>query len=339
MIKLLKKGTALACLVIMTALAIFLMPVPYSDNLASIVNKRDLLKDGLPDRIVFVGGSGLFDGLDSGLIEGRLHRPVVNMGLYAGFGITPLLREIAPYLRPGDTVVIVPEYGVVFDSYDYPARKWIFALAPARNFSLLYGTGEAGTRVFMIDMIGLLRSKLQALPKAVRETFRTRSAGSLVGEGYAYYRKYFNRYGDSLRTMRASSPGMIEQMGADLFADARYRDQSFSAVSAFCRDAGRKGVETYFFFPAYPAGEYRRQQDGMRRYEARLRRELDCNVLGTPRDFLYPDRYFTNTVNHVNNEARRMRTEKLLSYLEKAGQNGKRIKNFSALSRRYDKIE
>jgi hypothetical protein len=316
--KLLTKGAVLAGLVLATAAAIFLLPVPYSDNLSAIVNKRDMLKDARRDRIVFVGGSGLFDGLDSELIEKRLHRPVVNMGLYAGFGITALLREIAPYLRPGDTVVIVPEYGVVFDSYDYPARKWIFALAPARNLPLLYRTGPDRALAFATDVIGLMRSKLQAFPKAVREAVRTRSCDSLVGEGYAYYRKYFNPCGDSLRTMRASAPGMIEQMGADLFADARYRDQSFGSVSAFCRDARQKGERTFFFFPAYPAGEYQRQQDGMRRYEQRLRKELDCPVLGTPRDFLYPNEYFTNTVNHINNAARRMRTEKLLGYLEKA---------------------
>jgi hypothetical protein len=316
--KLLAKGAVLAGLVLATALAIFLLPVPYSDNLSAIVNKRDMLKEAGPDCIVFVGGSGLFDGLDSALIERRLHRPVVNMGLYAGFGITALLREITPYLRPGDIVVIVPEYGVVFDSYDYPARKWIFALSPARNLPLLYRTGPDRALAFVTDVIGLMRSKLQAIPKAVREAMRTRRCDSLVGEGYAYYRKYFNPYGDSLRTMRASAPGVIEQMGADLFADARYRDQSFESVNAFCRDARRKGARTFFFFPAYPAGEYRRQQDGMHQYEQRLRTELDCPVLGTPRDFLYPNEYFTNTVNHINNAARGIRTEKLLGYLEKA---------------------
>jgi hypothetical protein len=321
--KLLIKAAALALLVLATAATVFLLPIPYSDNLAAVVNKRDLLKDGQRDRIIFVGGSGLFDGLDSALVEQRLRRPVVNMGLYAGFAITPLLREITPHLRSGDVVVIVPEYSVVFDALDFQARKWVFALAPARNLRL-YEEGPNRALAFVTDMVGLLRSKLQALPKAVREVVRTRRLAPLVGEGYAYYGKYFNQYGDSLRTMRAAVPGVIEQAGVDLFSDAAYRDQSFASVNAFCREARGMGVQTLFFFPAYPEEEYRRQEEGMPRYEARLRKELGCAILGTPQDFLYPFGYFTNTVNHINNEARRIRTEKVLSYLEKALKNSRK---------------
>ncbi|HUJ19405.1 MAG TPA: hypothetical protein VL197_15580 [Nitrospirota bacterium] len=332
------KAGALTLLVLATVSTVFLLPIPYSDNLSAIVNKRDLLKDGRRDRIVFVGGSGLFDGLDSGLVEQRLRRPVVNMGLYAGFAITPLLREIRPFLRSGDTVVIVPEYSVVFDALDFQARKWVFALAPARNLRL-YREGQNRTLAFLTDMTGLLRSKLQALPKAVREAVRTRRLAPLVGEGYAYYGKYFNLYGDSLRTMRAAVPGVIEQTGVDLFADAAYRDQSFASVNAFCREVRGMGVQALFFFPAYPEEEYRRQEEAMKLYEARLRKELDCRILGTPQDFLYPYEYFTNTVNHINNEARRIRTERVLAYLERAvmpqGFGERRVKNENKVVKQY----
>jgi len=307
----------LALCVMATLALIYALPVPYSDNLSSIVNKRDLLKDDRQNRVVFVGGSGLFDGLDSGMAENRLHRPVVNMGLYSGFAITPLLLEVEPYLRSGDTVVIVPEYRFVFDTFDVPARKWLFALAPARNLRL-YRDMPHGATALLTDVIGLLRSKIQALPKAVRESVRTRSFAPLTGHGYAYFGKYYDRHGDSLRTMRAAVPGVIEQMGLEFFSDAAYRDQSFAAVNAFCLRARQTGVKTIFFFPAFPEVEYLRLKPGMQAYEARLRRELRSPILGTPQDFLYPLSYFTNTVNHINSEARTQRTEKLLQYLEKA---------------------
>ena len=315
---LLKKGCVLAALVVATTLAIFLLPVPYSHQLSAILNKLDMVKEAGQDRVIFVGGSGLFDGLDSGMLEARLNRPVVNLGLYAGFGITALLREIRPFLRPGDVVVIVPEYSVVFDSPDEQARKWIFALAPARNLPLLYGTVPDPVRAFIVDLVSLVRSKVQALPKAAQEALRARECRVFFGSGYVYYRKYFTRNGDSLRTMRAAtSPDLIEQRGVELFSDPRYRDQSFDAVNDFCRDALQQGVRTYFLFPAYPEEEYRRQQEGMRRYEARLRKELDCRILGAPEDFLYPYDFFTNTVNHLNGEGKRVRTEKVITLLQK----------------------
>jgi hypothetical protein len=316
---LLIKGALLGALVMATAVAIFLLPVPYSHQLSAILNKLDMVKGAGQDRIIFVGGSGLFDGLDSETLEARLHRPVVNLGLYAGFGVTALLREIKPYLHPGDSVVIIPEYSVVFDSPDDQARKWIFAAAPVRNLPLLYGTLPDPVRAFFVDFVSLVRQKVQAIPKAAQEALRARQCRAFFGRGYVYYRKYFTRNGDSLRTMRAAaSPDLIEQRGVDLFSDPRYRDQPFDAVNDFCRDALREGVHTYFLFPAYPEEEYRRQQEGMRRYEARLRKELDCRILGGPGDFLYPYDFFTNTVNHLNGEGKRTRTEKVVTLLQPA---------------------
>jgi hypothetical protein len=259
----------------------------------------------------------LFDGLDSEKIEARLHRQVVNLGLYAGFGITALLREIRPSLRPGDVVVIVPEYSVVFDSPDEQARKWIFALAPTRNLPLLYGTLPNPMRTFVVDLVSLVAEKVQTLPKAAQEALRARQCSASFGNGYVYYRKYFTRNGDSLRTMRAAtSSDMIEGRGVELFSDPHYRGQSFDAVNDFCRDALRLGVRTYFLFPAYPKGEYNRQQEGMRHYEARLRKELDCSILGTPAVFLYPYDFFTNSVNHLNGEGKRIRTEAVITLLQ-----------------------
>jgi hypothetical protein len=312
------KSVLLALLVLSTLVVVFLLPVPSSEFLSAIIDKRDLLKDGRQDRVIFVGGSGLLDGVDSGLVEERLRRPVLNMGLYIGFAITPLLSEIDPYLHAGDAIVIIPEYSAVFDTPDVPARKWLLALSPARNLPLLYHEGPHRFRSLMIDVIELIRSKLQAFPKALREAIRTRSISPLYGEGYAYFRKQFNPYGDSLRTMRAAIPGVIELRGKDLFADPLYRDQSFAAVNAFCRNARQRGIRVFYFFPVFPLDEYRMQEDGMRRFEARLRKELECTILGGPQDFLYPYDYFTNTVHHINSDARRLRTEKLLFYLEKA---------------------
>jgi hypothetical protein len=314
--RLLIKIVLLLLLVLVLVCALFLLPVPYSHNLSTIVNKRDLLKDGRRDRVVFVGGSGLFDGLDSRMVEERLGRPVVNMGLYYGFAVTPLLHAITPYLHSGDTVVIVPEYGIVFDTPDDQARKWVFALAPARNLTL-YRDVPDRSRAFAADVIALVQAKLRAFPKAVLEAVRMRSVTPMARQGYAYYDKYYNAYGDSLRTMRATAPGEAGLRSADIIGTAAYL-QSFTQVSSFCRDALQMGVKTFFVFPAFPEKEYLRQKKEMLQYETRLRRELQCTVLGTPQDYLYPYGYFTNAAHHINHDARRIRTERLLKDLERA---------------------
>jgi hypothetical protein len=315
---LLIKGGLLAALVLGLMLAVFLLPFPYNHDLAAILNKRDLLKQELPDRIIFVGGSGLYSALDSGMVQERLGRPVVNMGLYAGFGVTALLREIRPYLHAGDAVVIVPEYGVVYDRHLDDSRKWIFALGPSRNILPLYGTAPNPLKAFAVDFIGLVRYKFEAFPQALREALRTGRLSAFMTEGYVRYREYFDAYGDSYRIFpAASSPDTIKQRGEDYFSVDDFRNQSLTAVNDFCRDEARQGVRTFFAFPAYPEEEYRRFHDGLRRYEQRLRKELACPILGRPEDFFYPYRMFTDTIHHLGVEGRRKRTETVIALLEK----------------------
>ncbi|HWR72159.1 MAG TPA: hypothetical protein VN604_03230, partial [Nitrospirota bacterium] len=98
------KSGLLALLVSLTCIVLFLSPLPYNHELAAIVNKIDMLKREDVDRIIFVGGSGLYDGLDSRAVQAALDRPVVNLGLYGGFGVSSILREIGPLLRKGDLV-------------------------------------------------------------------------------------------------------------------------------------------------------------------------------------------------------------------------------------------
>ncbi|HWR72682.1 MAG TPA: hypothetical protein VN604_05905 [Nitrospirota bacterium] len=315
--RLLAKGALLAALVLGPFVALFLLPLPYDHSLSSIINKVDLLKDGRRGRIIFVGGSGLFCGLDSELVQAKLKRPVVNVGLYIGFGITPLLREIKPYLREGDTIVVVPEYGIWFDRYDHQARKLLFALGPVKNFVSLYGF--IPDRAFLSDFYGLAIAKFRALRVTLREAVLARRSGPVIGQGHKSYQKYFNANGDFLMEVHTpASPETIIGRGQKHFTDPGKAclNQPLKAFNEFCREARELGVEIGFVFPAYPEQEYRLQLADMRRYEQRLRKELNCPVLGKPEEFLYPYSLFADSIHHLNAEGKRKRTEALIALLE-----------------------
>jgi hypothetical protein len=317
--RLVLKSALFAALLLFLMLSVLLLPLPYNDDLSAILNKRDLLKDNRRDRIIFVGGSGLYSALDSAKVEERLGRRVVNMGLWAGFAITPLLDEIRPSLHPGDVVVVIPEYGRSFDQYLDLSRRWLFVLSPFRTFPKLYGTFPAGPKDLVRDLAGLVRSKFEALPHAFGEARRSRSCGVFTSRGYVEYGRYFNAQGDSSRIFpEAPSPEQIQERGANFFADPSYSGQSFERLSTFCRNEAAKGITTYFVFPAYPVEEYRRFRAGLKAYEARLRTELACTILGTPEDFLYPYGLFTDTIHHLGIRGRALRTDRLISLLRSA---------------------
>jgi len=158
--KFIVRAGILCALIMGTSIMVYALPTPYRNDLAAILNKRDLLKNPSERRIIFLGGSGL-QGLDSLMIQQRCRGcRVVNMGLYAGFGITKLLDTARPYLRRDDILVIIPEYSVILDSYDDHARKWILALDPCRNLTKLYGQSLTGASKFFKDVFGLLKIKL-----------------------------------------------------------------------------------------------------------------------------------------------------------------------------------
>ena len=73
--------------------------------------KIDCLAKATSPKIVFVGGSGCSHGINTRTVEKRFGMPVINMGLHAGMGLAYQLQSICPYIRSGDYVFIVPEYG------------------------------------------------------------------------------------------------------------------------------------------------------------------------------------------------------------------------------------
>lgn len=77
--------------------------------------KHQLLDTSKSPRIIFIGGSNLALGLDSGYIEQKFQKPVVNMGLCSLFGLRFILEEVADRIHPGDLIVLVPEYGLLQD--------------------------------------------------------------------------------------------------------------------------------------------------------------------------------------------------------------------------------
>lgn len=315
--RLLRNISILVLLVGTTSIGLLLIPIPSSVELAAFLNKRDLLKQDTERRIIFVGGSGLFDGLDSAMVRDTLQRPVVNMGLYAGFGIFPILREIKPHLKAGDTIVVIPEYGLVLDSYNEQSRKWLFVASPLENFSELYLTTPKGAEYFFKDLHGVLNVKLTAIPRAVREARKRGNANSFFTDGFLYFHTKYTDTGDSLMTFRPLPNEHLDGRGGKLLLAQGFRDQSFERVNQFYRYARGKGVQMFFIFPAYPAREYRELKEEIHQYYAKLRRELDIPILGTPQDFIFSDRFFTDTVNHINKEAKKARTERVIALLQR----------------------
>lgn len=72
-------------------------------------------------KVVFVGGSNLLFGMKAGSLGERIGRPVVNYGWIGPLGLDLIAERAGEIVRPGDWVVIAPEYG---HFYEFQTNNW-----------------------------------------------------------------------------------------------------------------------------------------------------------------------------------------------------------------------
>ncbi|PAW77168.1 MAG: hypothetical protein B9S33_20385 [Pedosphaera sp. Tous-C6FEB] len=81
-------------------------------------------------KVVFVGGSNLLFGMNARSLGEQIDRPVVNYGWIGPLGLDVIAERAGEIVRPGDWVVIAPEYG---HFYEFKTNDWRTAWLAART--------------------------------------------------------------------------------------------------------------------------------------------------------------------------------------------------------------
>lgn len=85
---------------------------PVAGRTAFLYQKKVALLDQetAPQRLLLVGGSATHFGVDARQVEQGVHIPTYNLGLHAGLGLDAILGSVVGHIRPGDRVLLFPEY-------------------------------------------------------------------------------------------------------------------------------------------------------------------------------------------------------------------------------------
>jgi hypothetical protein len=73
-------------------------------------------------RLLITGGSGAHYTINAKVLEQGLGIPVLNLGLDGPIGLNVILPSILPAVRPGDVVLLVPEYLLLLGDNNPPNR-------------------------------------------------------------------------------------------------------------------------------------------------------------------------------------------------------------------------
>ena len=311
MTKLLSQIAVLGGLVLGTCLLIIFYVRSTADTrpLASIIDKENLLHRTPSPKIVFVGGSNVVMGIDSRMVQEKLGRPVVDMGLHGGLGLRFDLNEVKPYVHAGDLIVVSPEYqsfvGLIDGDetildilYLYPEA--VRYLEPSQ-FVMLASRLPASIQVQFIGLLENVFGREQTAP--------------------VYTRQGFDQYGDEVGHL--NKPSDIDLSGKHLFGSVPLSvdPESIRVLNEF--DAYVKGVgaQVVLVYPPLPDTQYPENQKIIQQICQALHDQSSIPVLGSPSDVIYPVDYFFDTLYHLNARGREERTAKIIDDVQRLEQS------------------
>ncbi|TFH39279.1 MAG: hypothetical protein E4G96_09285 [Chrysiogenales bacterium] len=305
---------ALCTLSMAAALAVvWIVPGTHPHDLAAMVNKKLMLASMTPPRIIFVGGSSQLT-LDSRLISKELNRKVANMSLWGGLGTREHLEEIAPFLKPGDAVVITMEYAAAIDAgfvkyihNNDESKKCFFLMSPRRHALHYLAEGR------YFELFSIMHDLAQMKVKSYIRNLVLFNFSGIFDIGLPNYATEFNIYGDRVLPYVTVRP-IVDSNST--FNEPDWSNHSF--INDFTDLAVKRGAKVFFYFSHFPTAYYKKNERYIRAYNDLMREKLNCVILNRPEDFIYPLDYFADTVYHLNQKGERIRSSEMIRMLKRA---------------------
>lgn len=283
---------------------------------AAVLEKDRLIRIAPSPKIVLVGGSNIAFGIDSKAVQDSLGFSVVNMGLYAKLGLKYMLAQVRPYIKRGDVVVVVPEYGQFFGDYANGDNT----LSTALLYTPVDRIPDFVRSFSVVDVV--LRPRVES----ARRSFLRAAAAAVGREEYffpkdtnqIYNRHSFNAYGDVV--------AHLDRKGKDpdsFFVRRLPPAREFNAgvlrdINSIESKVRGERAYAYLMFPSYIDRAYATNAAAIDSLQIKLR-GMQMPIVGTPRDFVYPGRLMFDSRYHLNREGRRLRTLKVINLLRKKG--------------------
>ena len=254
---------------------------------AELPAKVDRLKDTKGPRVIVRGGSYAAFGIDSKLIERELGMPCVNFGLYAAFGLKPMLDLSLKHIHSGDIVVIAPEISAqmysTYCGYDYLLQA--FEGEPLRlvTLPLSYQTGL-----------------INKIPAYAKEAASLRQSGTASAGVYSL--SSFDAYGDIIYPR----PENVMEMGysRDNLPEidvSIVTDDFLSMINDYARSVRKKGASVYFAFCPVNALSVKDVDAAEKQaFTDALKNGLDCPLLSPLEDHILDAGFFYDSNFHLN---------------------------------------
>ncbi len=295
----------LILLVLISSIVVYLLPDVHVLYLSASLDKHSRLNNTPPPRVIFVGGSNIAFGVDSQLVEKRLGRSAVNMGLAADVGLRFMLDEIKPSLSPGDVVVVTPEY-----------EQLSSLLNGGRGLSDLVAIAPENLRYLSSPRQYVVL--LENLPLYQQDKIYRWLVTAMHGappRSDIYRRDGFNHHGDLTTHLgRPPTTDWQEEFTKKTFKP-EISSEAIAVLNGFNDYAKSKGAQVVFIFPAIPDSLDAEGTNNINGLYRRLQTETNLTISSPPENYFYPMACFFDSNYHLNQKCREIRTQQILTDL------------------------
>jgi len=274
--------------------------------IGGIKQKHDLLKKIVAPRIILVGGSGVGYSIDSELLAKETGKEVINMGVFAQFGLRYMLEEVKADIQKDDVVIVVPEYSHFYYLFE-GWRGWnelLLVYPKALTFLTSMNQVRAIGRAFP----RFYRQKVKTLGKNLAAKLTT---GGAANTSYNTNGDYIAHL-DSKEVFDLTETGLFHQ-----FVDTTKLKLNKAIVpflNNFQKELAQKGATFYFSYPTIPLLQFDNSQNFIEKVAQNVTEKATFKVLNQPAQEVQPLDDFYDTVYHLKRAGRTQRTQRLVEY-------------------------
>ena len=305
--KFLFKAVLLFVLLIISLSTIMLI-LPKNNNhiLLSLKDKNSYLQSSSEKKLVIVGGSNTLFGINSSTLEENFSYNVINMGLHAGLGLRYIINDVKNYLNEGDIVLVIPEYELLVGGLngesvlnnlikEYPQAVQAMDV---NNFKVAIGN-------FPEFMRGQVRGVIKTLLNA--------SNNNTSNSNNAITRNNVNSNGDIISNFDKDSL----QVNAKTAPLSNLDPQAVKFLNDFYEEMSNKRVNVYMSWPSILDDQYNNWITTIQDIEVELNNKLSIPIISKSSDYKFNQDKIFDTVYHLNESGREIRTKTLIQDLKK----------------------
>ena len=284
--------------------------------------KHHVLEYAGSPKIILTGGSNLLFGIDGEKIEKAFNRKVVDMGLCIMFPLSYLFEEIRDSIKPGDIVVLSPEYSSLSKEFERPmVMADILDGYPRAIEWILKCNGctweEKGKILIHLRTLGL--QKLQYCISHARQIVQHRATWSYnkPNPGLDVLNAHnLNRCGDLVWHLnRPVDPNGIEKKVL-IHVPKHMDDYTVTEIDRFADYCRSHGARLVMVPPPVPYSMYLKSKTNIDTVISDGKSKLSIPVLASAERYTFPDSQIYGGHYHLDKIGREIRTERVIADLK-----------------------